>query len=289
MESLVLHGIATMQRGVHSTLLGLTAVLLLAPACSRDPSPGTPAATAEGERLVRQMSDTLARASAFRFETTESLDPIGASSGGRVMRFTRVVTVHRPGAMVFEVDGSGDTALDVSAYYDGKTLSLSDNAHGAWALTTVPGTLDEMLDDVARRYSLPVPIADVIYSVPHDAFIGRTTKGGFVGRETIDGVSCAHLSYGDEFVDVQVWLPSTGQPLPLRIHLAYKKVPGSPSARIDFTRWDLDPKIADGMFTFKPGEATTPIAFEQFAAGLLAGGDPTRLVAPIPSGVSRSR
>ena len=119
-----------MHRGVHYSLLALTVALLLAPACSRDPSPGTPAATAEGDRLMRQMSDTLARASTFRFETTESLDRIGASAAGRVLRFTRVVTVHRPDAMFFEVDGSADTALDVSAYCDGKTLSLSDNAQG---------------------------------------------------------------------------------------------------------------------------------------------------------------
>ena len=278
-----------MHRGVHYTLLALTAAMLLASACSRDPGPGTPAATAEGDRLMHQMSDALARASAFRFETTESLDRIGTSAGGRVLRFTRVVTVHRPDAMFFEVDGSADTALDVSAYYDGKTLSLSDNAQGAWARTTVPGTLDEMLDDVARRYSLPVPIADVIYSVPFDAFIGRNTKGGFVGRETIDGVSCAQLSYGDEFVDVQVWLPSTGQPLPRRVQLVYKKVPGAPSARIDFTRWDLDVKIADGMFTFKPGEATTPIAFEQFVAGLLSAGNSTTLATPGTLGVTPPR
>ena len=158
-------------------ILALTAAILLASACARDPRPGTAEATAEGDRLMRQMSDTLAAAPAFSFATTESLEQIGAPAG-RVLRFTRVVTVHRPDAMFFEVDGSGDTQLDVSAYYDGKTVSLSDNARGTWAQTTVPGTLDEMLDDVARRYSLPVPIADVIYSVPYDAFIGRTRRAG---------------------------------------------------------------------------------------------------------------
>ena len=288
MRILELHGSPRMHRGVSYTLVALTAAILLAPACARDPSPGTPAATAEGDRLMHRMSDALARASVFRFETTESLEQIGAPAG-RVLRFTRVVTVHRPDAMFFEVDGSGDTALDVSAYYDGKTVSLRDNAHGTWAQTTVPGTLDGMLDDVARRYSLPVPIADVIYSVPFDAFIGRNTKGGFVGRETIDGVSCAQLSYGDEFVDVQVWLPSTGSPLPRRVHLVYKKVPGAPSARIEFTRWDLDAKIAGGAFTFKPREATTPIAFEQFVAGLLSTGSPTQLAAPSTPGATPSR
>ena len=227
---------------------------------------------------MRQMSDTLARASAFRFATTESLDQIGTSAGGRVLRFTRTVTVRRPDAMFFEVDGSGDSAIDVSAYYDGKTVSLRDNsqgAHGAWTQTDVPATLDEMLDDVARRYSLPVPIADVVYSVPYDAFIGRNTKGGFVGRETIDGVTCAHLSYGDDFVDVQVWIPSRGQSLPRRVVLVYKQAPGAPTARIDFTNWDLAPQIADGTFTFQPGEARRQVAFEQFVASLLSGGHPS--------------
>ena len=106
------------------------------------------------------------RIPAFRFETAESLDRIGTSAAGRVLRFTRVVAVRRPDALFFEVAGSGDTALDVSAYYDGRTVSLSDKTRGVWAQTTAPGTLDEMLDDVARRYALPVPIADVVYSAP---------------------------------------------------------------------------------------------------------------------------
>ena len=69
MEFLALSGSKTMHSGVRNTLLVCAVAMLLAPACSRDPSPGTPAAAAEGDRLMRQMSDALARASAFRFET----------------------------------------------------------------------------------------------------------------------------------------------------------------------------------------------------------------------------
>ena len=236
----------------------------------RDPSPDTPEAAAEGERLMRQMSDTLAMASTFRFTTEESLEPIG-EAGGRVLRFSRAVTVKRPDAMVFEVDGLGDTTADVSAAYEGATLSLRNNRRGVWAQTDVPGTLDEMLDDVARRFSLPVPIADVVYSTPYEAFIGPATRGGFVRRETIDGVECAHLIYADDFVEVRVWIPSTDQPLPRRLELVYKLVPGAPTARIDFTSWDLTPQIAEGAFTFQPGEAAKQISFEQFASSLLSG------------------
>ena len=263
-----------MRRPLRHTAMVMTVAALLASACSRDPEPGTPAAATEGERLMRQMSDTLVKASNFRFATVESLDHPDRSTG-RVLHFTRTVTVRRPDAMVFEVDGTGDTALDVSTYYDGKTVSLRNNALGVWAETTVPGTLDEMLDDVARRYSLPVPIADVIYSRPYDAFIGRDTKGGFVGRETIDGVACAHLKYVDSLVDVQIWIPSSGQPLPRRVELVYKQAPGVPRARIDFTSWDLAPRITDEAFTFRREDAPRQVPFEQIVASLLSTEGPT--------------
>jgi hypothetical protein len=257
-------------------------ILLATAACARDPAPGTPAAAAEGERLMRSMSDTLAAAPAFRFTTDESLEPI-AGTGGRVLRFSRGATVRRPNAMAFELDGSAETPADVSAYYDGTSVSLRDNRNGVWATATAPGTLDEMFDDVARRYGMPVPIADVAYSVPYEAFIGRTTKGGFVGRETIDGVRCARLDYADEFVDVRIWIPSRGQPLPKRLELVYKQASGSPKARIEFESWDLAPKIADGAFTFQAGDAAKQVSFEQFTAAMLSRGEP-----PSPAGAGGS-
>jgi hypothetical protein len=261
-------------------LLVGTVLILAAPACSRDPEPGTPAAAAEGERLMRQMSDTLAKVPAYRFSTTESLDRVGPPSERGTLRFSRTVTVRRPDAMYFEVHGAAGTPVDVAVYYDGHTLSLRYDAKGVWAQTTAPGTLDKMLDDVARRYSLPVPIADVVYSVPYEAFIGPSTTGGFVGRETIDGVACARLAFTDDFVDVGVWIPSSGQPLPRRVELVYKRAPGAPKARMDFTSWDLAPQIAEGTFRFVPGGAARQIAFGDLAAALLSGG---QLASPDPS------
>ena len=256
------------------SLLTSIVVVLTAVACSRDPRPDTPAAAAEGERLMRQMSETLAGVSAFRFTTTENLEQVGPSENRRVLHFARTVTVRRPNGVFFELHGLGDTALDVGAYYDGSRVSLRGEANNVWAQTTAPGTLDEMLDEVARRFSLPVPIADVIYSAPYDAFIGRNTHGGFVGREIVEGVQCAKLAYSDEFVDVRVWIPTSAQPLPRREEIAYKQVRGVPTARITFTSWDLQPRVSDATFTFQPEAALTRIEMEEFVAGVASGGQP---------------
>ena len=261
----------TMDTRFRPMLLACAVIALLAAGCSRDPVPGTPEATAEGARLMRQMSDTLAKANAFRFSTDESLEQVGKPTERGVLRFSRIVTVRRPNAMYFEIHAAADAPAAVTAHYEGTTLSVSNRVTREWAQTTVPRTLDEMFDDVARRYALPVPIADVIYSVPYDAFVGRDTKGGFAGRETIDGVACARLAYTDDLVDVTVWLPTSGQPLPRRVELVYKRALGAPKARIDFANWDLAPTIAEDAFKFVSGDATTEVAFEEMSAGLLSG------------------
>ena len=118
---------------------------------------------------MRQMSDTLANAHAFSFTTTEVLEGVRATGEKRTSHFFRKVTLRRPNGLFLELHGSGGTKLEVAAYYDGKTVSLESDARKVWAQTDVPGTLDEMLDDVARRYSLPLPIADVVYSSLYDA------------------------------------------------------------------------------------------------------------------------
>ena len=118
---------------------------------------------------------------------------------------------------------------------------------------------------------------------PTKRFIGRDTKGGFAGRENLDGVPCIRLAYTDAAVDVQLWVPASGQPLPRRVELTYKRAPGAPKAHIDFLSWDLAPAVADGTFTFSQGPATTEMAFQDLAAGLLSGGRSARVAAPGPA------
>lgn len=235
-----------------------------------DPKPGTPEAVAEGERLMRSMSDTLAKSNSFTFETSERFDISTTDGQKKTLQFIRKVTVRRPNGLFFEIHGQGDSAIDITAHYDGRTITLIEKQNGKWAQTTVPGTLDEMLDDVALKFGLPVPIGDVVYSSPYDAFIGRSTKGGVVGRETIEGVDCVKLDYTDDFVQVTLWLPTTGQALPRRLALGYKKSPTPLTVELTFKSWNLDANVTDAAFAVQPPANHAPIEFSDFAAGLVS-------------------
>lgn len=249
----------------------VAAVLITFAGCSRDPKPGTPAAAAMGDRYMRSMSDTLAQAKSFTFDTDEQLQLIAPDGGKRVMHIGRKVIVRRPDAVAFELHGRGDTTTDIVAYYNGKTATLSNTKNGAWALTPVPGTLDEMLNDVARRFGLPVPIGDVMYSSPYDAYLGKHSTGGFRGRETVEGTPCAVVEYADDLVGVKLWIPSLGPPLPRRLQITYRKAPIPLVSSIDFSNWRLDVPVTDTMFAFEPPKSHPPIEFADFVAAMYEG------------------
>ena len=247
---------------------------LLLTACSQTSKPGTPEPTPDpavaGEGLMRSMSDTLAQSKAFTFETSEQLEVMAPSGEKRVVHLTRKVTVRRPNGLFFEVHGKDDKPLEIDAYYDGRTVTLNEKANGKWAQTNVPGTLDEMLDDVARRFGLPIPIGDVVYSSPYDAFIGSSSKGGLVGQETIDGVLCAKLDYADDLVQVKLWLPTAGRALPRRQEIVYKKAPTPLTAQLNFTNWNLDAPVSDAAFSFQPPASGGRVEFGDFTTGMIS-------------------
>jgi hypothetical protein len=110
-----------------------------------------------------------------------------------------------------------------------------------------------------------------MYKSPYDAYLGKNSKGGFVSRETIDGVSYAVVEYADDLVGVKLWIPSSGHALPRRLELTYKKSPMPLTSKVDFTNWKLDVPVTDAMFAFQPPAGGSTVAFADFVDGMLGG------------------
>lgn len=273
-----------MQRVTTCHLFACVMSALVMTACSHDPQPGTPEAAAAGERLMRSMSDTLARSKAFTFETTELIEVVAPSGEKRALHFTRKVTVRRPNALFFELHGENGKPFHIAAYFHDRTLTLSDQLDGTWAQTTVPGTIDEMLDEVMREYGLPVPIGDVVSGSPYDAIVGSAARGGLVAWEKIDRAPCAKLAYADAFVEVRLWLPKSGPPLPRRLEIAYKQAPIPLVSQLNFTNWNLDVPVTDTVFGFQAPAGRDPVKFGDLVSVLVSRTLPAEVQAAAPAG-----
>lgn len=201
---------------------------------------------AKGDTLLKAMSGKLAEAQSFSFSTAEFHDRL-KQNGDRVqINVTRDVMVRRPNG--FWTKYSGDR--DFEFWYDGKLLIGISSEKKIYIQREMPPTLDETLDMLAQRLNLDLPMSDVLYSSPYDAFMDGQTRGGFMGKEVIDGSSCSHLAYVSASVDWQLWINDKNS-LPCRLEMKYKAEKGISFYRITFSKWNLKPKLEADAFAFK--------------------------------------
>ena len=233
----------TFGRRVSSAGLIAVIALVVTSGCSREPA--TPEAKRQrGDEIVRQMSDRLRSATTF---TVQAIDTRERTRGGQTVTLhtTRQFTVRRPDRIAMQVAGDSD----LKGWYDGQKLTFVSDAQKVWARVNAAATIDDTLDRLAERLGMPMPIADFLYSSPYDALIGSASTGGYVGRETVGGVACAHLAYEHPGATWELWVAEDGDTLPRRFRVTDKTVTPARAFDVTFEKWVLGATVTDAAFT----------------------------------------
>ena len=150
--------------------------------------------------------------------------------------------------------------MNTEIWYDGVGLTVVMHKDKVFAQAPMPKTLDKALDAMHERYGVATPVADFAYSSPAKALLSDTTKGGWVGRETIDGQPTDHLSFTDTGVTWEAWIPATGDPLPKKGVAQFTEDRRLRRVELLFSDWNLSPQIADDRFN-----PTVPADYEGIA------------------------
>jgi hypothetical protein len=247
-----------MNSALAPTIRARTAVALIAcvaclgaAGCSREPT--TPEAKRErGDEIVRRMSDHLAKAQSFAVETT---DVRTRARGGKevTVRTTRRLILRRPDRLAFNVTGD----LDLRGWYDGSKLTFVSEPQKVWARVNAAATIDDTLDRLADQLAMPMPMADFLYSSPYESLIGTKSNGGYVGRETIDGVACVHVAYTHPAVDWDLWVTEQGDPLPKKFRITSKADTRPRTTEVMFNKWTVGVDAPDATFA-----AVVPAGYE---------------------------
>jgi hypothetical protein len=196
-------------------------------------------------KRVNEMSDALTAAKTFRFTTDEIRDHIDKDGNHTTQHVTRETIVRRPDGVWFHRIKDGK---ELYGWYNGKAITVRADSAKVWAQVPMPPTIDATLDSLATTYRFPIPIGDLLYSNPYEAFIGDSTAGRLVGEEQVGSVKCQRFSFQD-VVDYDLWIEEGQRALPCRLEIIYKSLDGEPRYSITFTNWDLSPQIADNQFT----------------------------------------
>lgn len=237
--------------------LALAGVLFWLPAGCRRGDPSTPAESeARGRELIQQSSASLRSATTLTFDTTEKHERVRRNGEKRAFSLSRQMKVRRPDRLTFHAKSDGGE--DLNAFYDGRSLTLLGNAQKVYAQVDAPNTIDALLDRLAERFDVPMPMADLLYSDPGQSFDLSQFKGGWVKRAQIDGASCHELHYTGKEAEFTLWVADDARALPCRLAIVYSARTGKPTSDITFRNWKVGDAIADGDFA-----ANVPSGYEK--------------------------
>jgi hypothetical protein len=233
--------------------------LLASPACNRAPKPAPPAAEpVDAGAKLRQMSETLARASHLTFRATRQLDA-GLVEGSAAPELTEIeVAVSRP-AMVRARSAS---PTGVRRFYaDGKSMSLLDETMNLYATVPAIGSIDEVVERIDRDYGFTPPLAEFVLNDAYQKLSGQLTSTAYKGIETVNGIECDRLALGGEVADADVWVSRDTQ-LPQRFVATFKDREGAPHLTINFSEWNLAATLDDASFAFTPPKGADRITMD---------------------------
>ena len=245
------------QAGSRNALafLMIVAAGLMGACGSREPR--TPAERlARGRDIVDRMSARLSSAPALSVTTDERREEVTSNGKENVVTLIRETTVRRPDRLYSKV--SGDRENEV--WYDGVGVTVVLHKDKVFGQARAPETLDETLDAIHERFGVAAPVGDYMYSAPSKALLTDTTTGGWVNRETIDGVETDHLSFKDTGVNWDVWVPTGGDPLPRKAVTQFTDDRRLRKVELTFRDWNLAPQIAANRF-----DPTVPGDYEGIA------------------------
>ncbi|HEX8914095.1 MAG TPA: DUF2092 domain-containing protein, partial [Humisphaera sp.] len=136
---------------------------------------------------------------------------------------------------------------------------MLDRATGLYGVMDVGDTIDKAIDDVEDRFGVEIPLGDVLVADPYRNMMEAMDGAADLGRETVLGVACNHLAFTGPTVDCQVWVAEGPRPLPRKVVVNFKSMPGSPQVTQIFSDWDLTSPISDATFEFVPPAGSSRI------------------------------
>lgn len=226
---------------------------------SENPAP-PPAPIIEQYALdrLKQMSEKLTSAKAFTYRSNSFIE-LPTVTGQFLTFFTDIdVALQRPNKLRLNI--SGDIP-NFQLYFDGAKVSALDVQKNFHAVSEPITTIDEMLDFVMTKAQINFPSADVMYSNPYAVMTKNLTHAIVVGPSMVNGVPCEHFAYMEPGINWEIWIESGKNTLPLRLAMTYKQAPNFPRFLVEFSDWNLKPKLKADTFVFKAPADSKQIEF----------------------------
>ncbi len=219
-----------------------------------------------GEELGRQEMEILMNMARFlgqaqRFSVSVRSGYEAIQEDGERIEFgeKRRYLLQRPDRMRVDVERSdGEQGM---VLFDGKEITAFKAGDNVYATVEKPGTVDGALVYLVRDLQLTVPLARMFHTKLPQQFEQLIQSVEYVETDALFDVPVDHLAVRTAEVDCQIWLAQGEQPLPRRVVITYRDVPGQPQFWADFSNWNMAPEAPADRFVFTPPAGGEKVPF----------------------------
>ena len=217
---------------------------------------------ADAKRLLKSMSDYMAAQKALSFDYDATLEVVTKEDQKLALASSGSVSLNRPDKI--RVMRSGGFA-DVEMSFDGKTLTLLGKNLNLYAQTAVPGTVDNLVDELRVKHNRPLPAADLLVSNAYDALMLDVLDVKDLGSGVVGGVECDYLAFRAGDVDWQIWIAQGEHPYPCRYVITSTFIAGGPQYTIQTRNWKTGKQVAATDFSFRNTTNARKVELENLA------------------------
>ena len=207
-------------------------------------------ASAQNARaLVKRMADYLEAQKAISLSYDSVFEVVTKEQQKLQIATSGTIVLNRPDKIrATRKAGFADT----ETVFDGKTLSLLGKGMNSYVQAEVPGTVDNLIDQLRERFHRQLPGADLLQSGVYDALMTDVTDVKDLGSGVIGGQECDHLAFRAKDTDWQIWIAQGDKPYPCRYVITSKGVDQAPQFTMEIREWAAGAEVPAADFTFKP-------------------------------------
>ena len=115
-----------------------------------------------------------------------------------------------------------------------------------------PPNIESALEKANKEFGVRVALTDLASPNLWELLNKRIKHSLYVGQSKIRGVFCHHLSFDGDEVQLQVWIEAGDQPLPRKVVLTHKNLPGSPQWTAYLSDWNFSPQLPTTCLSLPP-------------------------------------
>jgi len=203
--------------------------------------------SAEAKKLLKAMSDYLDAQQAISFDYDAVLEVVTNDKQKLALASSGNVALNRPDKIRTARAGG---FVDVETLFDGKTLTLLGKNANKYTQLEVPGTIDQLIDELREKYDRPLPAADLLGSNSYAALMDDVYDSKDLGSGVINGAECDFLAFRQDEVDLQIWIAQGDIPHPCRYVITSRLVADGPQYIVEFRNWKSGEKAVKDDFAF---------------------------------------